>query len=111
MATTGEKLTAAGLVLITSLLSVGGVFLLDPDAPMTYQCVSKGLESGCINGVKASGTRCYYDPDNGRKYEYCKEGWEAIVKQLEPITTTTVPIPSGSGAKQYLCDQTKCVPI
>ena len=110
MATTTEKIIAGVLVLLAGVGSVTVNNFLTNDEGSTYTCESKNLESGCINGVKACTdgicTRCYYDPDNGRAYEYCKEGWVKVIKQLEPII-----IPSTSGAKQYLCDQTKCVPI
>jgi len=107
---TKEKLTTGFLILLSVLGTAGLTTLLDSDRS-TYECVSKGLISDCINGVKACKdgicTRCYYDLDNTRKYEYCKEGWAEKVKELESIT----PVPSGSGAQKYLCDQTKCVPI
>jgi len=116
MATTNEKLTAAGLILLTGLLSMGGSFLLNPDNPVTYQCLSKGFESGCVNGVKACSngicTRCYYDPENTRLYEYCVEGWEKKVVKLNPIHADIPITPSQPlGEYKYLCDEFKCVPL
>ena len=109
---TKEKLTTGFLILLSVLGSSGLTTLLDSDRS-TYECVSKGLVSDCVNGVKACNggvcTRCYYDPENTRKYEYCKEGWNEIIKELEEIPTSTIP--SDLGAQKYLCDQTKCVPI
>ena len=102
------------MVVLSSLGTAGLVTLLDKGEPV-YVCESKGLVSDCINGVKACTgsvcTRCYYDPENTRKYEYCSEGWEKVVKELEPIPTTPSDVPSQSSARKYLCDQTKCVPI
>jgi len=113
MNTTEKAITGFVLVLAT-LGSAGLTTLLNQDNP-TYQCESKGLISDCINGVKAcSGgicTRCYYDPENTRKYEVCSEGWEKMVKELEPIKPD-VPAPSGvSGATKYLCGQIGCIVI
>lgn len=40
-----------------------------------YVCESKAYISDCVNGVKADGLRCYYDPENARRYKECPEGW------------------------------------
>ena len=106
---TKEKAMTGFVLVLATLGSAGLTTLLNQDNP-TYECVSKGLVSDCINGVKATGTRCYYDPTNTAKYEYCKEKWVVKVKQLELISLEPIS-PSVSGARQYLCDQTKCVPI
>ena len=105
-----EKAMTGFVLVLATLGSAGLTTLLNQDNP-TYQCESKGLVSDCVNGVKAAGTRCYYDPTNAAKYEYCKEGWTVLVKevkQLEPMQPD-VPVPSGaSGAVKYLCDQIEC---
>ena len=111
---TKEKILAGILVIISSLGSAGLTMLLDQGKPV-YECQSKGLVSDCVNGVKACTdgvcTRCYWNLDNSRQYEYCSEGWEKQIKELEPMQTN-IPVSSGmSGATKYLCDQTKCIPI
>jgi len=72
-----DKTTAGFIVLLTALGSAGITAYLD-NGTQLYACESKGLVSDCVNGVKADGTRCYYDPDNGRRYTHCPEGWSEL---------------------------------
>lgn len=109
MATTNEKILTGFLLVVATLGSVGLTSILNQNKP-TYICESKDLISDCINGVKATGTRCYYDLNNTLKYEYCKEGWKPMIKELESVNPVTPSGPSQS-AKQYICNQEKCIPI
>lgn len=106
---TNEKILVGFVLVIATLGSAGLTTLLDSGNP-TYICESKDLVSDCVNGVKASGTRCYYSTENSYKYEYCKEGWKPLVKELEQ-TSTEVPSGSGVSGNKYLCDQVKCILI
>jgi hypothetical protein len=107
---TNEKIFTGFLLVVATLGSVGINSLLD-ESRATYECVSKGLVSDCINGVKACSdgicTRCYYSIENTAKYEYCKEGWKEIVNELVPVSEVS----SGTIGQKYLCDQTKCTLI
>jgi len=74
-----------GLLIATIVCSTGINMYIDSDTPL-YSCESKSIISDCVNGVKADGVRCYHDPDNGRKYMHCSEGWQEhfITSEQQP---------------------------
>ena len=64
--------------------SEGTIYHLSSDGAIaTHECFEPAMKSDCINGIKAEGTRCYYDLDAGRRYKKCSDSWQVIPN---PIT-------------------------
>ncbi len=91
-------------MIITLALVVSGTYVLFGE-DQAYYCEERDMVMICekLSGVNSMGlqTRCYYE----ETYKTCSTGWEKIeigqelTKEIQPT------------AKQYLCDQTKCVVI
>ena len=80
-----------GSIIIALIITcgVGGVLIFEDNEGTTYylssnesvpkwQCLDPLMKSDCINGIKATGKRCYYDPNNNRKYKNCASLWFEI---------------------------------
>ena len=117
-----DKTTAGFVILLSALGGAGLTTLLgdslnNTDIGTLWVCESKGLISDCVNGVKAEGTRCYHDPENGRKYVYCAEKWKEYNGYLDNTAGTINNIKVNANNKVWTCDiidgrvdsYTKCV--
>ena len=88
---TKKVISGAGIGILVLLSAVlGGQIILNPDVQY-YKCdIKPEYISDCVNGLKACKddvcTRCYWNEDNKKKYEYCKTGWlQYDQKKLTPI--------------------------
>lgn len=99
-----EKTKLTISVIITLLLASGGTYYL-ADGDEAYYCQSRDMVMICEKLSSGIGTRCYYEDT----YKVCSEGWVPYnfeeMEDIEPIIQE--PIPS----KQWLCNQTDCIPI
>ena len=104
-------------IILTLILSIAGAFiytddigteyyLSSPEIDPTYKCNEPPMMSDCINGIKADGKRCYYAPENGRKYKNCAGLWEELSKEV--IIDDKIPS-SKTDALQYECDISGCI--
>ena len=98
-----KKLTVG--TIITLLLAMSGTYYLSQE-DTAYYCADRDMVMICekLSNENSLGlqTRCYYE----ETYKTCNTGWEEIEIGQELIKE----IPQ-THAKQYLCDQTKCVEI
>lgn len=103
-----------GSIIVICILSLTGVLIFEDSEGSTYYlsqdgaianwtCEDPMMKSDCINGVKAEGVRCYYNPDNGYKYKNCKGLWSEI--EFEHIKEPIIYI----DADKYICNKWGCV--
>ena len=108
---TKEKTISGFIIAIALVAGFFGNGLIDQDTPI-YDCVSKGISSDCINGVKADGIRCYYNETNKYKYVTCPEAWELRPKGFieEPIAILpTIKEDNVVKGTYVICDLDKCI--
>ena len=100
-----EKIKLTISVIITLLLASGGTYYLSADdGEEAFYCQSRDFVMICEKLSSGIGTRCYYEDT----YKVCSEGWvDYNFEEMEDIE----PAPSKVQSKQWLCNQTICVPI
>lgn len=93
-------------MIITLALAVSGTYFVSQDDD-TYYCKDRNIVMICekLSAVNDLGiqTRCYFN----ETYKVCNTGWEKIDIGQEINYSQNQQIK----AKQYLCDQTKCIKI
>jgi len=102
-----EKTISGFIIAMALVVGFFGSNIIDQDTPI-YDCVSKGISSDCINGVKAEGIRCYYNETNRYKYVTCSEGWELRPKGfVQPlVVTNNENVAKGT---YEICNVEKCI--
>lgn len=113
------KLTYGSLAVVAIISAiVGGVLIFEDSTGTTYylsydgaqaiyECSIPLMKSDCINGLKTEDTRCYYNPDNGRNYKVCSDGWK-IIQPKENNPSKDIILPNGDNSNKIICDNFGC---
>ena len=92
-----KTITLSALLILTSLIVLGGVKLTDRDI---YYCESRDLVVQC-NRISSTDKTCYSDSGN----KVCSEGWQRIVNDIQ------INNPSVQKAKQWTCNNIECIEV
>jgi len=96
-----EKIKLTISVILTLLLASSGTYYLT-DGDEAFYCQSKDMVMICEKLSSGIGTRCYYEDT----YKICSEGWvDYNFEEMEDIEPIKIQ------SKQWLCNQTDCIPI
>lgn len=71
-----------------------------------YACEAEDTIRVCLN-VNAGDTRCYYDPDNGRRYDYCAAGWtlfDIVPEESVSLPSRVVSSTTYASDRRFQCD-------